>query len=182
MGKSNGKISALNVREFPEFFEFRTKLKHLLSPSRCYVVEVPMRISQVIGIKGCIPVTALIENSVELITALCPYAIGRHHLRIDSWTRKQTGLEVGQLATVRFQVHHKPVTATLPQDLLRELHREDLLEAFRSLSAGKQNHEIRQIERCANPHQRNRKIQKAIEVIHQIRERKLDSRANANFL
>lgn len=162
------------MQEVTLYFQFSAVLKRVPPPTLCYVVEVPAKISRAIGIKGIVAVAAHVHGLCEIITCLCPYGEGRHYLRLDAWVRKNAGLIIGKSVDLQIQVHKKQVRAAIPDDFRKELRNEDLIDVFDSFSVGKQNHEIRQIERCSNVRARERRIQKALETVHRQRERQLN--------
>ena len=151
-------------------FAFTSKLVQV-ERGGYYAVDVPARISQAIGKRGPVPVSARINNVAHFEASLSPAGGGRHRLRMNSRTRETAEAKPGDSVEVHITVHSQPLKVVVPQDLQIALRGEGVLEFFQAFAPGKQNHIVDWINKSARPETRENRIQLAVEVTHQRREK-----------
>jgi hypothetical protein len=137
-----------------------------------YAVDVPAKISQTIGKRGPVPVTARINNVAEFTASLSPAGGGRHRLRINARTREESRIHVGDSVKVQIVVLSQPQKVVIPNDLKTALRSEGMLEFFETFAPGKQNHIIGWIEESARRETREKRIQFTVEITHTRREKR----------
>jgi hypothetical protein len=152
-------------------FSFVSQLEQVQSGGY-YAVDVPMKISQAIGKRGPVPVSARINNVAEFRASLSPAGGGRHRLRMNARTREEAQIQAGDSIKVQIVVHGQPQKVVIPGDLKTALRGEGVLEFFETFPAGKQNHIIGWIEQSARPETREKRIQFTVEIMHSRREKR----------
>lgn len=136
-------------------------------------VPVPAEITETLGTKGPVLVLARVNESEPFQVSLFPVGGGQHYIRIKAKVRKETGTKTGDRILLRFTVLDRAATV-IPDDLMRALDAEGLLEAFQSLTPGKQSFIIRKIDEAARPPTREKRIQDAVAAAHEKREQLAD--------
>jgi hypothetical protein len=131
-----------------------------------YAVDVPAKISQAIGKRGPVPVTARINKVTEFTASLSPAGGGRHRLRMNARTREEAQIQVGDSVKVQIVVLSQPQKVVIPNDLKMALRSEGVLEFFDAFAPGKQNHIIGWIEGTARRETREKRIQFTVEITH----------------
>jgi hypothetical protein len=137
-----------------------------------YAVEVPAKITQAIGKRGPIPVTAQINNVAEFTASLSPAGDGRHRLRMNARTREEAEIQVGDSVKVQIVVLSQRQKIVIPNDLKAALRSEGVLEFFEAFAPGKQNHIIGWIEESVRRETREKRIQFTVAITHMRREKR----------
>jgi hypothetical protein len=137
-----------------------------------YAVDVPTRISQAIGKRGPVPVSATVNKVAHFKASLSPAGDGRHRLRMNGRTRALAEAEAGDSVKVEIVVLSQPLKVAIPSDLRTALQGEGVLEDFLAYAPGKQNHIVDWIERSARQETRAKRIQFTVEFTHLRREKR----------
>jgi hypothetical protein len=157
----------------PKQLTFQSKLERLAEGINYFALSVPAKISQMLGIRGPVPVSARVNDSQPFLVSLHPTGGGRHSMRVKASVRKEAGIDEGDRARVRITVIDRSGGIALPKDLIVALKAEGMLETFKSLPKGQQSYTLRLIDEAARPETRAKRIQAAVESAHERREKKL---------
>ena len=136
-----------------------------------FAIAVPAKVTAALKTFGPVPIMAKINGGAAFRGSLYPLGDGHHRLRVKASVRAQAKIEEGDQVSVTFTVVDRDHEIGLPLDLQKALQLEGVLEGFQALPPGKLSFTLRWIEQAARPETRNQRIQKAIEMAHQRRER-----------
>jgi hypothetical protein len=126
-------------------------------------VPVPAEITEALGTKGPVLVTARVNDSAAFQVSLFPVGGGQHYIRVKAKVRKVSGTKVGDRIKVEITVLDRELV-DIPEDLMKALRAEKVEGSFKSLSPGKQNFIVRRINDAAKPQTRKKRIQEALEI------------------
>jgi hypothetical protein len=154
---------------------------HLERPAGSWFtfVTIPAAISRVAGKRGPVPVVALVNGRVEVRASIVPVGGGRHRLTINKRHQSEAGVAAGDRVTLELRIDENPRINELPDDLVHELRKFEVLEPFERMPSGKVNHIVRWIEEAVAETTREKRITKAVEVALGASEREFD-RAEAS--
>ncbi len=124
-------------------------------------VPVPATITEALGTRGPVLVTARLNDSAPFTVSLFPIGGGQHYIRIKAKVRKETRTTTGDRVRVRITVLDRSAV-TYPEDLLAALRAEEAAEDFTSLPPGRQNFILRLIDEAVKPATRRKRIQDAV--------------------
>jgi Domain of unknown function (DUF1905)/Bacteriocin-protection, YdeI or OmpD-Associated len=158
----------------PRRFAFTVPLVKLHRGASVYILEIPEDVSLAIGRRGPVPILATLSGDVAIQASLVPMGGGRHWLQLNTRTRAELDIEVGDRVRVVLLVPEKPPTLPMPTDLEEALREADLQQIFSALPVGKQNHIVLWIEEAGRPQTRENRVAKAVEVAFRARERAFD--------
>ena len=129
-------------------------------------VRVPAEITQALGTKGPVLVSARVNDSEPFQVSLFPVGGGRHCIRIKAKVRRETNTRTGDRIRIRLTVLDRARVA-IPDDLASALRAEGVEAAFKALPPGRQNFIIRRIDEAAKPETRQRRIQEGVAAAHE---------------
>jgi len=152
---------------------FEAELENWAEGMDYCAVPVPAEITKTLGTTGPVLVMAYVNDSEPFQVSLFPVGGGQHYIRIKAKVRQETNTKTGDLVRVRMTVLDR-ASVTIPEDLLRALQAEAVVEAFKSLPPGKQNFMIRRIDEAAKPQTREKRIRDVVMAAHQRREELVD--------
>jgi len=152
---------------------FEAELENWAEGMDYCAVPVPAEITEALGTTGPVLVLACVNESEPFQVSLFPVGGGQHYIRIKAKVRQETNTKTGDLVRVRMTVLDR-ASVTIPEDLLRALQAEAVVEAFKSLPPGKQNFMIRRIDEAAKPQTREKRISDVVVAAHQRREELAD--------
>ena len=138
-------------------------------------VGVPAEITKALGTIGPVLVMAQVNDSEPFQVSLFPVGGGRHYIRIKTSIRKQTNTKTGDHIRLRFVVLDR-ADVKIPEDLMKMLVAEGVVEAFRALPPGKRNFIVRRIEEAVKPATREKRVQEGVLAAQQ-RKEKMNSRS-----
>jgi len=150
---------------------FSAKLERLAPGIEYWAVTVPLKITQAIGTIAAVPVWAQVNGSKPFQVSLYTQGGGRHGMRIKASVRKEAKAEGGDRVKIRITVVDRKAEVELPKDLIKALKSDGVLDAFKSLPNGKKRYTVRLIDAAAKPETRAKRIQEAVELGHQKREK-----------
>jgi hypothetical protein len=127
-------------------------------------VPVPAEITEAMGTRGPVLVSAQVNESAPFQVSLFPVGGGQHYIRIRAKVRKETGTKIGDRIEVRFTVFDR-AQVDIPEDLMRALRVEKAVDLFKSLSPGKQNFLVRCINEAAKAETREKRIQETVAAV-----------------
>ena len=154
---------------------FQAELENWAEGMDYCAVPVPAEITKTLGTTGPVLVLARVNDSEPFQVSLFPVGGGQHYIRIKAKVRQETNTKTGDLIRVRITVLDR-ASVTIPEDLLRALQAESVVEAFKSLPPGKQNFIIRRVDEAAKAQTREKRIQAVVLAAHQRREELADKR------
>jgi len=153
--------------------KFRAQLEDWAEGMDYCAVPVPEFVTEAMGTTGPVLVMAQVNESEPFQVSLFPVGGGKHYIRIKAKVRQETNTKTGNQITVRFTVLDRS-EVSIPDDLSSALRAEGVEDAFRSLPPGKQNFTIRQIDEAAKSATREKRIQKAVELAQEKKDRMQD--------
>jgi hypothetical protein len=127
-------------------------------------VPVPAEITEALGTRGPVLVSAQVNESAPFQVSLFPVGGGQHYIRIKAKVRKETGTKIGDRIEVRFTVLYR-AQVDIPEDLMRALRVEKAEDLFKSLLPGKQNFLVRCINEAAKAETREKRIQETVAAV-----------------
>ncbi len=139
-------------------------------------VPVPAAITEALGTKGPVLVTAQVNDSEPFQVSLFPVGGGTHYIRIKATVRQETKTKTGDRVRLRITVLDR-ADVTIPDDLMSALRAEGVTDDFTSLPPGKQNFIIRRIDEAVKPATRDKRVREAVDAAHVRREKRIDSTA-----
>jgi hypothetical protein len=142
-------------------------------------IAIPAAISRAAGKRGPVPVVALIEGRAEVRASILPVGDGRHRLTINRRARDEAGVDADDRVFVELRLDENPRASELPDDLVYELRKFDVLGPFERLPVGKQNHIVHWIDQAVAETTRDKRIAKAVEVALGASEREFDRATEA---
>jgi translation initiation factor IF-1 len=152
---------------------FQSRLERISDELEYFAVSVPEKTTLALKTRGPVAVLAQVNRSTPFQVSLFPVGGGRHFIRIKAEVRKETKIKEGDRVRVRITVLD-PSSIAIPKDLEKALRAERVLEHFEALTPGKRRYAIRLIDQAARPETREKRIQDAVELAHQKREKKQD--------
>jgi hypothetical protein len=155
-------------------FLFQSRLERISTEAKYFALSVPVKITRALQTRGPVPVSARINGSEAFLVSLFPIGGGRHYLRVKAKIRDEVKIKGGDRVRVEITVLDRSAEISLPKDLERALREEKVLEFFKALPRGKQNYTIRKIDEAAKPETRDKRIQDAVKLAHQKREKGVD--------
>lgn len=155
---------------------FQSKLESISSELEYYALSVPLKITEALGTRGPVPVTARVNGSKPFLISLYPVGGGRHYIRVKASVRKEAKIKEGDRVRVEIAVRDRSVEVSIPKDLASALRAEGVLEYFKALPDGKKSFMLRCIDEAAKPETREKRIQAAVEAAHEKREKQIDRR------
>ncbi len=132
-------------------------------------VPVPARITEALGTKGPVLVSARVNDSEPFEVSLFPVGGGQHYIRIKARVRQETDTKVGDRIRVRITVRDR-ADVLLPDELVDALNAEGVMDAFELLPPGKQNFIVRRINDATKPQTRQKRVREGVEAAHERRE------------
>lgn len=144
-------------------FGFNATLENWAEGMDYCAVSVPAKITESLGTKGPVLVSATVNKSEPFQVSLFPVGGGKHYIRIKSSVRKLTKTKVGDIIQLEFTVLD-PDDVDIPDDLLNSLEAEGMIDGFMDIPSGKRNYLIRRIREAAKPHTREKRIREALDV------------------
>jgi hypothetical protein len=162
-------------------FTFKARLERPAGSWYTFLT-IPAAVSRAAGKRGPVPIVAFLQAPargrsaprVEVRASIVPAGGGRHTLTINARARTQAGVEEGDRVSVELRIDDNPRAAELPEDLVYELRKFDVLGPFERLPVGKQNHIVRWIDEAVAETTREKRIAKAVEVALGASEREFD--------
>lgn len=133
-------------------------------------VAVPAEITQTLGTKGPVLVSAQVNDSALFQVSLFPVGGGRHYVRIKARVRQETETKVGDQVHFRFTVLDR-ADITVPEDLMSALREKGATKAFELLPHGKQSFMIRRLDSAAKLETREKRIQEIVDAARQRKEK-----------
>ena len=128
-----------------------------------YYVSIPADVSRAIGRRGIVPVVASVNDVAEVHASMIPCGGGRHRLRLNAATRDAVGAKLGGRLSVHLRVDDNPVADPVPGDLSVALRDMDVLDAFRQMPVGRQNHILRWLDAAVKEATREKRIAQIVE-------------------
>jgi hypothetical protein len=153
---------------------FQSKLESISDELEYYAFSVPAKITQALGTKAAVPITARINGSKSFRGSLYPVGGGRHYMRVKASVRKDAKIKEGDRAKVEITVVDRSTEISIPKDLMGALKAEGVVESFNALTPGKKSYMLRFIDQASKPETREKRIQDAVEAAHVKREKKFD--------
>lgn len=154
-------------------YSFEAKLENWAEGMDYCAVRVPPEITKALGTIGPVLVMARVNESKPFQVSLFPVGGGQHCIRIKASVRKQTCTQTGDRIRVRFVVLDR-ADVKIPEDLMKVLAAEGVVEAFMALPPGKRNFIIRRIEESARPATREKRVQEGVLAAHERRDKTTD--------
>jgi hypothetical protein len=142
---------------------FPSTLERIAEGMEYYALPIPAEISEALGARAAVPVTAKVNGSDAFIASLYPVGGGRHYLRVRNKVCKSVGITAGDRVQVEIVVRDRSAETAVPADLKRALQDEDLLDGFHALPVGKRSFLLRVIDQAAKPETRLKRIGDAVE-------------------
>src|SRR5437868_1187859 len=105
----------------PRQLSFQSKLERISTEMEYFAIPVPLKITQALGTKGPVAVSARVNNSEPFLVSLYTVGGGRHAIRIKAKVRKETKIKEGDRVRVKITVIDRDSEITLPTDLIRAL-------------------------------------------------------------
>jgi len=136
-------------------------------------VRVPAEITTALGTVGPVSVMAQVNDSEPFRVSLFPVGGGRHYMRIKASIRKLTNTRVGDHIRLRFKVLDR-ADVKVPEDLMKMLVADGVVESFAALPAGKRNFIIRRIEEAARPATREKRAREGVVAAQQRAKKTID--------
>jgi hypothetical protein len=156
-------------------FEFSARLEQVPHGGP-YYVSIPAAVTEAIGRRGIVPVVASVNGVAEVHASMVPCGGGRHRLRLNATTRAAADARLGKRLSMRLHVDENPVADPVPPDLDHALREMDVLEAFRQMPVGRQNHILRWLEAAVREETREKRIVQIVESAQAWREDPRDRR------
>ena len=144
-----------------KLFSFEAVLEDWAEGMDYCAVAVPAEITEALGTKGPVLVSARVNDSAPFQVSLFPVGGGQHYIRIKAQVRKETKTKTGDRIRLTICVLDRD-RVDIPDDLLLALRAEHAAQAFQAMPPGKQNFIIRRIQEAAKPETRGRRIQEAV--------------------
>lgn len=126
-------------------------------------VSVPATITESLGTKGPVLVSARVNQTEPFQVSLFPVGGGKHYIRIKSKIRKRTDIKVGDQIKLDILVLD-PDDVEIPDDLLSLLETNGLIDAFTEIPPGNRNYMIRRIQEAAKLATREKRINEALDT------------------
>lgn len=117
----------------PQQLSFQSKLERIASEANYFALSVPLKISQSLGTRGPVPVSARVSGSEAFLVSLFPVGEGRHYLRVKAKIRDQAKIKEGDRARVEITVIDRSAEVTIPKDLMSALRAEGVVDHFKAL-------------------------------------------------
>jgi hypothetical protein len=136
-----------------------------------YCVEVPLAITEKLGVRGRVPVAFRVDGGFPFHATLRPSGGGRHRLFLN--TEARGGAKVGKQVAIECRLIPADREVPIPPDLADALREADVLAAWSSFPPGKREHILHWIEEAVHEQTRQKRIAKAIEVTEKRREKAL---------
>jgi translation initiation factor IF-1 len=152
---------------------FQSKLENWAEGMDYCAIPVPAKVTQTLGTKSAVLVMAQVNGSEPFKVSLFPAGGGQHYIRVRAKVRKEAKLKEGDRVKVQVIVLDR-ADVTIPKDLMAALRAEKATKDFDSLPPGKKNYAIRRIDDASKPETRAKRVQEAVELAHEARERKSD--------
>ena len=144
-------------------FGFNATIENWAEGMDYCAVRVPATITESLGTRGPVLVSATVNQSEPFQVSLFPVGGGKHCIRIKSSVRKLTNTKVGDLVHLECSVLD-PDDVTIPDDLLDTLEAERMMHGFMDLPPGKRHYLIRKIRQAAKPPTRQKRVREALEA------------------
>jgi hypothetical protein len=144
---------------------FQAELEKWAEGMNYCAVLVPAPITEALGTKGQVLVSAQVNDTEPFQVSLFPVGGGQHFMRIKAQIRQETKTRVGDRIHVRLTVLDR-AAVQIPEDLMSVLAAEGMTAAFNALPPGQQNFIIRRIGEAAKPQTRKKQIQEALLAAH----------------
>jgi len=151
----------------PQQLAFESRLERIAEEIDYFAVPVPPEITQALGTRGPVPVSARVNGSKPFLVSLYTRGGGRHGMRVKAEVRKATGIKEGDRVQVEITVRDLGAEVSLPPDLEKVLRAEKLLEVFQALPKGQLSFTLRRIAQAVRPETRLKRIQAAVDEARQ---------------
>jgi hypothetical protein len=145
---------------------FDAELKNWAEGMDYCAVDVPAEITEALGTKGPVLVSAQVNESQPFMVSLFPVGGGRHCIRIKAKVRSETNTKTGDCVRVRFTVLDRS-DITVPEELMHALATLDLTQAFHAMPPGKRNFIVRRVDETVKPQTREKRIQEGVQAAQQ---------------
>lgn len=142
-------------------YAFEADLENWAEGMDYCAVCVPAEITKALGTSGPVLVMAQVNDSVPFQVSLFPVGGCKHYIRIKASIRKQTNTKTGDRIRLRFVVLDR-ADVKIPEDLMKALAAEGLVEAFTALPPGKRNFIVRRIGEVAKPETREKRVREGV--------------------
>lgn len=142
---------------------FQSTLERIADGMEYFAVSVPKKITEALGTKAAVLVTARVNSSTPFQVSLHPIGDGRHAMRVKAKVWKEVKIREGDRVKVEIAVIDR-AAVPIPGDLLTALQEVKLVEAFKAITPGKRAYAIRLIEQAVKPETRAKRIQEAVEL------------------
>lgn len=153
---------------------FQSKLERIATEAEYYALSVPAKVSQKLGTRAAVPITARINHSKPFRGSLFPVGGGRHYMRVKAEVRKEAKIKGGDRVRVQITVVDRSGEISIPKDLAGALRAEGVLKEFRALPPGKKSYIIRRIDEAAKPETREKRIQDAVKAAREKGEKRVE--------
>lgn len=153
-----------------KYYTFDADLENWAEGMDYCAVRVPAEITKALGTIGPVLVMAQVNGSAPFQVSLFPVGGGQHYIRIKASIRKQTNTKTGDHIRLRFVVVDR-ADIKIPEDLMKMLAAEGVVEAFTAITPGKRSFIIRRIEEATKPATREKRIQEGVLAARQRREK-----------
>ena len=125
-------------------------------------ITIPFDVEEVFGAKR-VPVTAKVNGAVYRGSIV--RMGGRYMLGFPQAFRAEAGIEPGETVTVMIEKDESPRVVEVPEDLASAIKETELQSAWDALSYTHQKEHARAIEEAKRPETRQKRIEKAIEML-----------------
>ncbi len=142
-------------------FSFEAELEAWAEGMDYCAVPVPEEITQSLGTKGPVLVSARVNDSEPFKVSLFPVGGGQHYIRIKAKVRQETKTRTGDRIRIEFTVVDR-AKVDVPNDLKIALSAAGAAQAFNALPPGEKNFLIRKIDDAVKPETRAKRIQEAV--------------------
>ena len=148
---------------------FRAKI-YKIGINRC--VDVPQRVSRVLGEDKYVPVKGYVED-VEIRSTLVPRGGGKYRLFIHSQTYTTLGVDAGDLVQIWLARDSQSQEIPVPKDVAEALRaNKDAQAAFENLPPGARRGFLRWLAGAKRSETRDRRIQEGMKRLIKYRKRR----------
>jgi hypothetical protein len=149
---------------------FKSKLENWAAGMDYCAIPVPANITEALGTKSAVLVTARVNDSAPFKVSLFPAGGGRHFIRVRKQVRKEANLNEGDRVLVQITVLDR-ADIEIPKDLSAALRRKNALARFKALTPGKRNYMIRRIADALKPETREKRVLEVVEETYRANEK-----------
>lgn len=130
-----------------------------------YWISIPRHVSRDIGVRGPVPVVAMVNGDTEVRASIVPIGEGRHRLQLNARVRAQAGIALRDRVDVVLRVDPEPQVDPPPPDLEEALEESGVTDVFLRFPAGRRRHILHWIDEAVADRTREKRVARTVEIV-----------------